>query len=270
MTGGARPGGGRRRRWLLASALVGLVLVNLAVNPWLARYRSLAVMSVYDRSYERAALPRDTGVRVEMPLGGSGLYPIMITFNADEAMSRWLDADVRFTVDFTFADFAAWQDHSAIFDPDDPLYGAYVGTYYLQGLGRASSAAEVQRVAEFDQRWFALPALGLGFDQNQFEVLASSEQPVWFAGREWASHDALVRTNCPDHSPAGLRASYLQFGTPPRTPRQYPACELSARIDMTYLAAQDLTVGLYIMAASPAEVDRLSEQVVRRSVIIAG
>lgn len=266
-----RPASGRPRRWRLLTAALGVALVlSLAFAPWLAKYRSLAVMSAYDWNYERTSLPHDAGVRVEMPLRGSGLYPLMITFNADQAMSHWLGEDVRFTVDFTFADFRAWQGHSGIFDPDDPLYGAYVGAYYLQGLGRAVSPTEVAQIAEFDQRGFALPALGLGFDDSRFEILESSVQPVRFAGLDWASHDARVRTNCPDHSPSGFLASYLQFGTPPRTSQHYPDCELWARIEVTYLAEQDLTIGLYIIAASPAEVDRLSQDVVRRSVITAG
>lgn len=264
----SQAGSPRRRRWLPVPVLVVLLLVaNLAANPWFARYRSLAVMAGYDWSYQRDSLPADAGVRVDMPLAGSGLYPLMVTFNADEAMSNWLGQEVRFTVDFTFADFDPWQGHSAIFDPDDPRYGAYVGAYYLQGLGRASAAAEVAKVAEFDQRGFALPALGLGFDDSRFEILESTQQPVNFAGHDWNSHDALVRTNCPDHTPTGFRSSYLQFGTPPSTSRQYPECVLSARIEVTYLAEQDLSIGLYVMAASPAELDRLSEQVVRRSVL---
>ena len=256
------------RRWpWLAGGLAVLVLANLAVNPWFARQRSLLLMSGYDWAFERRSVPQQTGVGVEMPLRGSGLYPLMITFNADQPMSEWLGADVSFTVEFTFADFAPRQGHSGIFDPDHPLYGTYVGSYYLHGLGRPLSTEEVARVAEFDQRVLALPALGLGFDDNRFEVLATSTQPVGYAGLEWTSHDATVLTNCPDHSPDGFELAHLQFGTPPRTDRHYPVCELAARIDVTWLPDQDLTVGTYIMAPSSAEVDRLSAEVVRQAAV---
>ena len=186
----------RRRRWgWLAAGLALLVLVNLAVNPWFARYRSLALMTGYDWWFERRSVPRETGVQVAMPLRDAGLYPLMITFNDDEGMSAWLGSQVDFTVEFTFADFGRWQPHSAIFEPGHPLYAAYVGSYYLKGRGRPLSADEVALVAEFDQRRLALPALGLDFDDNHFEVLDSSARPVNFAGRDWTSHDATVSTN---------------------------------------------------------------------------
>ncbi|MGL5247475.1 MAG: hypothetical protein ACRC8U_04670, partial [Brooklawnia sp.] len=88
----------RRRRWgWLAGGLALLVLVNLAVNPWFARYRSLALMTGYDWLFERRSVPRETGVQVAMPLRGAGLYPLMITFNDNEGMSAWLGAQVDFT-----------------------------------------------------------------------------------------------------------------------------------------------------------------------------
>lgn len=262
---------GRRWRWgWLAVGLALLVLTSLAINPWFARYRSLALMTGYDWVFERRSVPRATGAQVAMPLRDSGLYPLMITFNDDAGMSAWLGAPVEFTVEFSFADFGRWQPHSAIFNPEHPLYAAYVGSYYLQGLGRPLSATEVALVAEFDQRWLALPALGLGFDDNRFEVVSSSSRPISFAGRDWTSHDATVSTNCPDHSPDGFRLSYLQFGMPPKTTQHYPACELTARIEVTYLPDLDLTIGTYIMAASSTELERLSQEVVHRSVVSVG
>lgn len=251
----------------MAVITVLVLLVNLSVNPWLARYRSLAVMTGYDWSYERDSLPRDAGVRVDMPLSASGYYPRMITFNADQQMSAWLGVPVRFTVDFTFGDFEAWAPHSSIFDPDDARYGAYVGSYFLAGLGRPLTAREVAQVAEFDQRQLALPALGLGIRDNHFDVLESVSAPATFAGHDWTGHDAVISTNCPDHSPDGFHAHHLQFGRPPATSVDYPVCQMLARIEVTYLADRDVSVGLYIMAASLAELDRLSELVVRRAAL---
>ncbi len=263
-----RPPRRRRRRWLVAVAVVLVLLANLAFNPWFARWRSLALMAGYDQVYERDSVPHDAGVRAEMPLAGTGLYPRMITFNADSAMSAWLGSDVRFTVDFTFADFEPWRGYSAIFDPDDPLHGAYVGAYYVQGLGRELTDAEVTRVAEFDQRGFALPALGLGFAESQFDVLSSDAASVSFAGRDWTSYQAAVLTNCPEHTPDGFLASYLQFGTPPAADQQYPACRMAAQIDVTYLPAEDLTIGLYVMTTSEQETAALRDQVSLRTEII--
>ncbi|MGB3956161.1 MAG: hypothetical protein WBL05_12920 [Brooklawnia sp.] len=258
-----------RRRRSVGLLLVLIVLINLAVNPWLARYRSLIVMSGYDWWFERKSLAHDAGVHVSMPLADGGLYPRLITYNSDAAMSGWLDAPVRFTVDFSFGDFAPWQGHSVIFDPADELYGSYVGAYYLQGLAGPLTTRQVELVAEFDQRVLALPALGLAAADAEFEVLArSGGQSVAFAGRQWVSHEARLRTNCPDHSPGGFSVTDLQFGRPPATAAHYPSCEMAARIDVTYLPEPDLTIGLFIMAASTETVDRLSDQVVRRAELV--
>jgi len=57
---------------------------------------------------------------------------------------------------------------------------------------------------------------------------------------------------------------------PPKTTQHYPACELTARIEVTYLPDLDLTIGTYIMAASSGELERLSQEVVHRSVVSVG
>lgn len=256
-----------RHRWLAAGLGAVFIIANILVNPWLARERSLIAISAYDLNFEQKSIARRAGISVQQPLGEAGMYPILITYNDDQAMSRWLGTPVEFTVDFSFADFLPWQGHSAFYEPDDPRYGAYVGAYYLQGLGRPLTEAEVQRVAEFDQRMLALPAIGLGFKQNHFDVLTSSSSSAQFGGLDWTTHDALVSTNCPDHSPSRFLPAYIQFGWPPPTSASYPTCELTARIEVTYLADRDVTLGLYLMAASPEEAERLSAQVIRRSTI---
>lgn len=240
----------RRHRWLIALGVVVLLLANLAVNPWCARGRSLILMAGYDQVYERQSLPHDAGMHAEMPLDGTGLYPLLITFNDDPGMSGWLGEDVRFTVDFTFADFELWRGYSGIYDPENPLYGAYVGSYYVQGLGRELTDDEVTKIAEFDQRRLALPALGLGYSDNEFTVLSSESAPVEFSDRQWMNYQASIVTNCPAHSPDGFQISHLQFGRPPASPEQYPLCQMSAQIDVGYFPDQDLTIGLYVLSTS--------------------
>lgn len=244
--------------------LLAIFVVLLTVLPWFARTRSLLVMTAYEWPFERSSVPSATGVEATLPLKGSGLYPLMVTFNADDGMSHWLDAPVNFTVDYTFADFRPWSGHSRIYEPDDPGYGGYLGAYYLHGYGRALSAREVGLIAEFDQRALALPALGLGFADNHFSTSQTQTSTTAFGGHEWTTYRAEVATNCPDHSPDGFLASYLQFGTPPATDRQYPDCTLASSIDVIYLAEQDVTIGLYVMAASQHEVDRLHAAVIER------
>ncbi|WIY81757.1 hypothetical protein [Propionimicrobium sp. PCR01-08-3] len=256
MSAADRPSGkGRstRSRWLrrlIALGVVVFLVANVAVNPWCAKIRSLALMSGYDWVYERDSVPHDTGIRADMPLDGTELYPLMVTFNDDAGMSQWLGEDVRFTVDFTFADFEPWRGYSGIYDPENPLYGAYVGSYYVQGLGRELTDDEVTKIAEFDQRRLALPALGLGYSDNEFTVLTSESAPVEFSGHDWTNYQASIVTNCPAHSPDGFQISHLQFGGPPASSEQYPLCQMSAQIDVGYFPDQDLTIGLYVLSTS--------------------
>ncbi len=252
----------------MAALIVLVLLGNLAFNPWCARWRSLALMAGYDQAYERASVSYETGVSAEMPLAGTGLYPRLITFNADEQMSAWLGGDLRFTVDFTFADFEPWRGYSAIYDPDDPLFGAYLGAYYVQGLGREMTATEVTQVAEFDQRLLALPALGLSSRNATFDLLDSSASAIWFDDRQWTAYQASVLTNCPAHTPEGFLLSYLQFGKPPASDQQYPLCVMAAQIDVTYLPAEDLSIGLYVMTTSQDETARLREEVSLQTQIV--
>ncbi len=50
--------------------------------------------------------------------------------------------------------------------------------------------------------------------------------------------------------------SYLQFGKPPVSRPAVSACEMAAQIDVTYLPAEDLTIGLYVMTTSQDETAR--------------
>lgn len=253
----------RRRRWII-SLILAVSLAVLLLWPGMARARSLLVMAPYDWLHQANSVPARLGVQLELPLRDAGLYPRLITFNADQGMSGWLGREVGFTVDFTFADFPLFASHSPFYDPDAELYGAYLGSYYVHGLGTELNPTQVAKIAEYDQRALALPALGLPFADSYFEPTVTAQTQVGFAERQWTSYDAAVATNCPDHSPAGFRPAYLQFGWPPATDRQFPDCTLAARIEVTYLPEHDLNIGLYIMAPAAATVARLSEQVTRQ------
>lgn len=251
----------RKKRWLAIAFVVLVLIVNLCFNPWCARWRSLAVMSGYTLSNQRSSLPHDLGIKAEMPLSDTDMYPLMITFNDDRGMSSWLDHPVRFTVDFTFADFDIRRGSSRIFDPNDPLYGAYVGAYYLQGLGRELTSEEITSVAEFDQRYLALPALGLHSADSTFTTSEVSSQATQFNSRNWTNHHASVLTNCPDHQADKSLASYLQFGRPPDTDSHYPLCQMDAQIDVIYFPDSDLTIGLYVLTTSEQQTATLRNEI---------
>ena len=254
----------KKPRQSTMALVIAVCLAAFWLMPGLARARSLLLMTGYDLFHKSQALSRDTNMEAHFTLSGHDLYPRLITFNADAGMSAWLEQPVRFTVAFTFGDFAPGSDHSRFYDPADELYGAYLGAYYLQGLGHDLGASEVAKMAEFDQRHLALPALGLPIAQSHFTVRDTQTWPQAFANLNWTAYEATVLTNCPDHTPTGFRPAYLQFGWPPSTDRQFPGCELAARITVTRLAEQDLTIGLFVLAPSRATMARLDSEVLNQ------
>jgi hypothetical protein len=267
----ARPSFPRRRllRWLLPLLLVLCILAVVVFAPFMARVRALAVMSVYDLVYERDSVPLKLGLSVEMPLEKTDLFPLMITFNEDQGMSSWLGSPVHFTVDYAVADYTFLSDHSRFYDPESPLYGAYVGAYYLQGLGRLPDRDTVMQVAAFDQRCLALPAIGLGLKDSAFRVNAvrESSEAVSIGSYSWKCYDAAVTTNAPDHRQAGYESGAFLFGRPHASAAQYPMKEMAGRIYITYFKDQDLAVGLYIIAKDASVLAQIDRDVLSRSLL---
>jgi hypothetical protein len=71
------------------------LLITVALAPFLAPYRSLAVMGLYDRYFEASSLPRDYGLKMQMPLRENGFFPFLINFQADAGMSAWFDQHLQ-------------------------------------------------------------------------------------------------------------------------------------------------------------------------------
>ncbi len=254
-------------RWLIALVAALSLLALFAFSPFTASLRALAVMSVYDSSCEKSSLPAAVGLAVDMPIAEHGFFPVMVTFNEDAGMSDWLDKPVRFTVDYAVAGYPFLSSHSGFYDPDDPLYGAYVGAYYLRGLDRPADEQTVMRITEFDQRCLALPAVGLEADKAVFRVddVKATAPQVQMAGYDWQRYDAAIATNGPGYTKTRFHTGYLLFGDPPPAVEQYPLRQMAGRIYVTYFEGTDLTVGLYILAKDESVLDKIDANILSKA-----
>lgn len=253
-------------RRLLPLALVLILLALFVFAPFMAGPRSLAVVSAYDWYCEQSSLPTAVGLTLDMPIGNMGFHPVMVTFNDDPGMSSWLGRQVAFTVDYAVGSFGLFSSHSRFYEPQDPLYGAYVGAYYIRGLGSPADAQTVMNVAAFDQRCLALPALGLDTKDAVFQAddVNETNQNIALAGYDWHRYDAAITTNGPEHTKTGSRSGYVLFGDPPPASQQYPLRQMAGRIYVTYFAGRDLTVGLYIIAKDASVIDQIDSQVLSK------
>ena len=260
-----------RRACVLLTVL--LVLAVWIFAPFAARSRSLAVMTLYDRYCERDSVQGTLGIRTDLPLEGSGLYPLQVTFSAHDGLSAVLEHEVRFTIDYTFADFPRLRgpvrrSQSAFYDTSSPLYGAYAGVYYLEGLGEALDEQTAFAMPAYDQQYLALPALGLPASRTTFmaDGVTTGETTVSCTGDDtWILYEADIVTNGPEHRKDGFLPAYIQFGTPPEGSRNYPLREMRGAVASRYFAKQDLSIGLYVIGRDQTIVDQLMDEVLREA-----
>jgi hypothetical protein len=269
----ARPKPRKRRgpfRRLLPFLIVLFLLAVFLFAPFAAGMRAAVVIPVYDYFCERESLPQKLGLNVRMPLKNMDFNPVLITYNDDAGMSSWLGEPVSFTVDYAVAGFGFLSGHSYFYDKEHPLYNAYAGAYYVQGLGKPADREDVLGIASFDQRCLALPAIGLRTQDAVFEPvdIRKSSGPVKIAGYEWDRYDAVIKTNGPEHYRKSFHSGYVLFGDPPPSAEDYPLRETAGRIYVTYIKDLDLTVGLYILAKDASVVEEIDRKVVSGTQLI--
>lgn len=259
----------KRRRWITLLVILSLLAV-FVFAPFLAGLRSLAMMAVCDLYCEQTGLPHDLGLSLHMPLQNMDFYPVMLTSSDDAGMSAWFNSPVRFTVDYTIGSYPFLSAHSRFYDAESPLYAAYTGAYYLQGLGHAADRDTLMQITAFDQRCLALPAVGLDTPQAKFNAqnIRQSEKAIQISGYDWQRFDAEIETNGPEHQYKGFRTGYLLFGTPPPTQEDYPLRKLAGRIYTAYIAEDDLIIGLYILARDEATLEQIDRLVVSQTRIV--
>jgi hypothetical protein len=249
---------------LVARLAVLCLLAVFIFAPFTAGIRSIAVMGAYDLYCNQTSLPHALGLSLDMPLQNLDLFPVMVTMSDDAGMSSWLHTPVRFTVDYTIGGYPFLSGHSRFYDTDSPLYGAYIGAYYLYGLGHATDNDTVMQITAFDQRCLALPAAGLDAARAQFSAgnIRQDSKAVNISGYDWQRYDADISTNGPEHQKKGFQTGYLLFGDPPPSEEDYPLRTMAGRIYTTYIADKDLTVGLYILARDEGMVKEIDRRVV--------
>lgn len=256
---------GAFRRVLVVLAVMICLITAFLLLPFGARCRALLIMGTYDAVNGAASLPREAGLKVEIPHRNMDFFPIMLTCNANEGISRWLNTPVRFTVDYAIADFKPFSGHSGFYDESHPLYNAYTGVYYLQRLKKAADDQIAFDMAAFDQRCLALPSIGLNYADSVFEASEVICTAKRFAGYDWTCIDAAILTNGPEHTRTAFHAGYIQYGSPPETSLHYPARNMRGRIYLTYLNDLDLNIGLYIIAKDEAVLSEIDQKIISRA-----
>ncbi len=275
-------GKGLLRKLLLAAALVAFLL-----SPLSSMARSLAVMAPYSLlCYQRSVLKQE-GIRLRIPGGISTLksdwYPIVITFNDDEGMSRYLGEDVRFTVLYSFGHYDHFKGSSVYYDPISPYFSSFYGGYIIKpedgtrrfGFNKDGTVntTELAKVPEYDQLYLVLSSLGCPGDKLLFKSTdALIEYDVEYAGFSgWVRIDSNIRTSSPVHEYKEFHQAYLQYGKPFIRQKdkagleEFYAVTLRGRAYARYFEEFKATIVLYIMAPSWTTVEECDSMLLSRT-----
>ncbi len=243
--------------------LLALSLVFL-LSPFTTRARSLVIMTIYDRYQDQHGIPKKDHIILTMPFENMDFYPLMVTYNDDLGLSHFMKKPVEFTVEYTFADFLPLKSHSPIYDVDHALYNAYLGVYYVKGNKGMMSEEDALRVASYDAKRLALPAVGLDSNHATFEVKDTSktQENISFAQRDWILYSSQIVTNSPLHSLGGFSPGDLQFGKSPKSTEEYPLVQMEGRLYLTYLKDKDINLCIYFLVKDRNTADLIQKQII--------
>lgn len=229
--------------------------------------RALSVMTMTLSNWIKSpgSLPRSYGLTVDLPYKNQGFFPVMVTFNDDADLSARLGREVRFIVDYTFADFNTSRQYSDIYLPESSLYGSYIGVYYLMGVGDDMTPHLAWSIAEFDAIYLALPAIGLEPVDVTFEPIGSQDaESARYSGFDWIILRSDLLVNGHNHNYQSFKLGYLQFGQPPKTTEDYPVVQMVGALHYTYLEDIDLYVILFATAKDHEMLKRLEQEILMR------
>lgn len=251
---------------IVATILILLLALSLVflLTPFMARARSLGVMTVYDRYQDHYSIPMKENLLVDIPLKSMDFYPLLVTFNDGPGLSRFMGRSVDFTVEYTFADFPPWIGHSPIYDEDHPLYNAYLGIYYVKGYKNLLTEEDALKVASYDATHLALPAVGLSSQDAVFEVNKTSQtrENLNFSQRDWILYTSEIKTNSHRHSSKSFSPGDLQFGKSPKTSIDYPLIKMEGRLYLTYLEEKDINLCIYVLVKDEKTADYIHEEII--------
>lgn len=255
----------RKRRWgVLLLFLLFLAALIFIFAPFFAKDRALLSIGIYDRYQEANSIQEDIGLKIDYPLAEMNLFPMLVTYN-DEGLARYLGESIKFTVEYTFADFKHGKSYSQIYDQNDPLYNAYLGSYSLVGFGEKLSERDLMLISEYDMLHLALPAVGLSKDEGTFEILEHEEMPqdVLISSYLFTIYESTVLTNGPEHHDGDFAPGDLLFGSSPETGEDYPLIRMKGKVYQYYFSEQDLNLIFYTFGKTDAVIQEFEEKIIR-------
>ncbi len=258
-------------RKIIATILILLLAFSLVflLTPFMARARSLGIMRIYDRYQDHNSIAEKEGIIVDIPYDKMDFYPLMVTFNDGDGLSRFIDKPVDFTVEYTFADFPKFKGHSNIYEETHPLYNAYIGVYYVKGYKSILSEDVALRVASYDARHLALPAVGMKKVDTVFDVseITKTQDSLQFSKKDWKLYTAQITTNSHRHTSGEFSPGDLQFGKSPKTNSNYPLVQMEGRLYLTYLEDQDINLCIYVLVKDEETVIQIQEHIILNTII---
>lgn len=259
----------RKRRWgVWLLLLLFLAALIFSFAPYFAKDRALLLIRIYDRYQEKHSIQEDIGLELDFPLEKMDLFPILVTYN-DEGLARYLGKPVKFTVEYTFADFIQGKRYSQIYDKEDPLYNAYIGSYSLTGFGEKLSERDLMLISKYDMLHLALPAVGLSSMEGTFEILEHERKAheLNISSYPFITYESTIFTNGPEHHSVGFVPGDLLFGSSPQTDENYPLIEMKGKIYQYYFAEQDLNLIFYTFGTTDDVIKKFEEKVIANIII---
>ncbi len=260
-----------RKKWVIwLSFILLLIALILIYTPYFAKERALLSIRVYDRYQERYSVQEKIGLEINFPLDQMDLFPLLVTYNDDAGLSRFLGQSIQFTVEYTFADFQHGKGYSQIYDQKDPLYNAYIGTYSLIGFGKKLTEKDLMLISEYDMLYLALPAVGLSSKEGTFDIMEHEiiSQDLFLSSYPFTAYESTILTNGPEHDKSAFTPGDILFGSSPRTGEHYPLIDMKGKIYLYYDEKLDLNLAFYTLGTSDDVIMEFEEKIIKNIEII--
>ena len=217
-----------KKRIIKTIAAFFAVLLFLLAVPGL---RMIFLFPFFDLHFDKNSVARELGIELTMPLHGTSMLPVLLTYNDSKRASKALHMPVSFTVDYTFCRPSFFLGRSRVMDPDDPLYSSFAGAYWVSEAGHPLTPEELALLVEFDVKELMLPSFGLSSSEAVFEKkhVIKSGSPVMIRSDVFMKYTGSYIMSTPLH-PRNFQLSYLLYGIPQKASNsiQFSPCMVSS------------------------------------------
>ena len=251
-----------KKRIIKTIAALFAVLLFLLAVPGL---RMIFILPYFDLHFEKTSVEKELGIELTMPLHGTSMLPVLLTYNDSERASKALHMPVSFTVDYTFCRPSFFLGRSRVMDPDDPLYSSFAGAYWVSEAGHPLTPEELALLVEFDVKELMLPSFGLSSSEAVFEKkhVIKSGSPVMIRSDVFMKYTGSYIMSTPLH-PRNFQLSYLLYGIPPKSFEFYPVQPMYGVLLQHYYPDEDLNLILYALASSEDTLRSLEETLLKK------